>query len=118
MPPLVPSPAPASALLPISTSRHRIRRRCRVSVAIGIRARAARPVGHLLPEALQVGPGNRLPRSRQTPVQQGLLTPAEGFAQLRSVRLNSSGRIRTQPVSAAVYAVLARRLEQAPDDAT
>lgn len=86
MPPLVPSPAPASALLPARTcdtvSAAAAQLCCRVSVAIGIRACAARPVGHLLPEALQVGPGNRLPRSRQTPVQQGLLTPAEGFAQL------------------------------------
>ena len=52
------------------------------SVEIVIRAHATRPVGHLRPEALQVGPGDRLPWSRQTPVQQRLLTSAEGFAQL------------------------------------
>jgi hypothetical protein len=54
----------------------------RVSVEIVIRAHATRPVGHLRPETLQVGPGDRLPWSRQTPVQQRLLTSAEGFAQL------------------------------------
>ena len=54
----------------------------RVSVEIVIRARAARPAGHLLPEVLEVGPGDRLPWSRQTPAHQRLLTLAEGFAQL------------------------------------
>jgi hypothetical protein len=49
---------------------------------IVIRAHAARPVGHVRPEALQVGPVDRLPSSRQAPVQQRPLTPAEGFAQL------------------------------------
>jgi hypothetical protein len=59
-----------------------IRSRLRISVEIEIRGHAARPVSHLRPEALQVGPEDRLPRSRQTPVQQRLLNPAEGFAQL------------------------------------
>jgi hypothetical protein len=56
--------------------------RRRVSVEIAIRARAACPVGHLFPEVTEVGPGDRLPWSRQAPGQQRLLTSAEGFAQL------------------------------------